>query len=610
MSDKDDGHRSDVDAELLDMIGGDSSDEESDAKPSAKTPASPSPGMAEPVGRAQSPLRRGVAQKVRARKGAAKQRKREEEDAEDGEASSIASSPNSLGSGAMSESESDTSPGDDGLDDAPLYPIEGKFTSEKDHAEIMAMTEIQREGILADRAAEAQRRRQDQELKRLLATRDRDRVKSVDKRKRKAGPAELEDGQRKSTRQKVKASEPLEAYKRQRELKGAQRRGVDEARDRTSPSRDSERDADGESEVDWDDGKPRASSLPHEEPAAKLQDFEYVRIGRTNFAKVCYYPTFEQAITGCFCRVSIGLNRETGQNTYRMAQIKGFATGKPYQMEGANNKTFVTDLYIIAAHGKAEKEWPFLACSDSKFTEQEFDRYKRAVANDHLRLTSKSLLRSKLDGIHALLNHQWTEEDIQKKINKIAEVREKLARLGREKIAARRREAGNRGDETAVMECDAELAAMDGGLSRTAMTAAAAKNTAKGEQQERLAALNRANRKANSENIRKVQLEQKRHLQKAREEAIARTKKIEEEEKAAAEAKRAQKKLLGVPGAGADDLFGDGSDISRIGTPMNALGTPRGGTPAVGEKKKSGGLKKKNMDDDITGLDLGIEIDI
>lgn len=30
---------------------------------------------------------------------------------------------------------------------------------------------------------------------------------------------------------------------------------------------------------------------------------------------------------------------------------------------------FVTDQYVKAAHGKAVREWPFISCSDSDFTE-------------------------------------------------------------------------------------------------------------------------------------------------------------------------------------------------------------------------------------------------
>jgi len=38
-------------------------------------------------------------------------------------------------------------------------------------------------------------------------------------------------------------------------------------------------------------------------------------------------------------------------------------------MEGPNGKPFHTDQYAVVTHGKAEKEWPFLACSDGKITD-------------------------------------------------------------------------------------------------------------------------------------------------------------------------------------------------------------------------------------------------
>ena len=53
----------------------------------------------------------------------------------------------------------------------------------------------------------------------------------------------------------------------------------------------------------------------------------------------------------------------------RLLITVGFMKGKPYTMEGQNGMNFMTDQYAIVAHGKAVKEWPFVACSDSKITE-------------------------------------------------------------------------------------------------------------------------------------------------------------------------------------------------------------------------------------------------
>jgi RNA polymerase-associated protein RTF1 len=93
-----------------------------------------------------------------------------------------------------------------------------------------------------------------------------------------------------------------------------------------------------------------------------------VRLGRNEFAQVCQTPGFEKAITGCFIRIAIGAHPETGIEQYRMALIKGFTKSRAYAMHGPNG-AFITELYARAAHGKAIKEFPFIAASSGKFTE-------------------------------------------------------------------------------------------------------------------------------------------------------------------------------------------------------------------------------------------------
>lgn len=42
---------------------------------------------------------------------------------------------------------------------------------------------------------------------------------------------------------------------------------------------------------------------------------------------------------------------------------------KPYAITNEQGKQFVTSQYVRATHGKAERKWPFITCSDSKITE-------------------------------------------------------------------------------------------------------------------------------------------------------------------------------------------------------------------------------------------------
>ena len=220
----------------------------------------------------------------------------------------------------MEESDSERESSPALSDDDVLYPLEGKFRSERDRAEIMAMSDLQREEILAERAAEIDRRNQDRHLRRLLQQQEKS--KALDGKKRKAGAADLDDDSRKTIRVKSAKSERLESYVRQREQRNQQRQRNEarRARDRRSDSigsRGSDRDAEGESEPEYDE----RPSVRDEPPV--YRDYDLVRVGRSNFAKVCFYPDFEDTITGCFARVSIGMDKATGQNIYRMAQIKG-----------------------------------------------------------------------------------------------------------------------------------------------------------------------------------------------------------------------------------------------------------------------------------------------
>ena len=565
----------------------------------------------------------------------------------------------SADSAAMSESDAGDidAPGSPEEDEsAPLFPLEGKYLSASDRSDILGMPEIQREEILAERAQQVLKRQQDMQLRKALAAAS----TAANKHKRKAAAAELEDGGRRTRPKAEKAKTALDDYKRAREMKGTDRgRGADTGRDRRtsrSPSSaaGSDRDAEGESEVEWAEPADTRRGGREEAPP-ELRDFERCRVGRSNFSRVCFYPDFEDAIKGCFARVSIGMDRQTGQNQYRMTQIKSFTQGKPYQMEGSNGKNFTIDLYAVVAHGVAEKPWPFSACSDGKFTDQECDRYMGTLKKENMRVPRKTVLEGKLSDIHKLLNIEWTDESLSKKFANQRAMAARCdpanaSRVKRDKIAQRKLEAEESGDAEEIMRCDAELAALENNSSTavngTSSLSSSSSNgirpspnkkpghaTGAGSggstNQDRLAALNQKNRGKNAEEVRRALIEERRKLQAAREQAAVEQKaKLAEKEmvEAAKQAKikaeeEAKARLLKLPKDEMADLFGDGSDISRAGTPVGG-GTPRrsrAGTPINGglavKKERSGlgqvGMKKKNLDDEVIGnLDLGIDVEI
>ncbi len=215
------------------------------------------------------------------------------------------------------------------------YPVDGIYASEAEKEEILAMPELEREQLLAKRQEEVDRARQNTLLRALLKNREDD---SQSAKKRKAGTADLDDAQRKTSRQRTKVggskvgetSAGIESLRRARAEKSDRQRRREEDRERhkdksISFARGSSEQGGDDSDVEWT-GRNRHSKSRTPEikeiPLADLRDFERIRLGRSRFREVCFYPGFEKAIAGCYVRISIGPNRD-GVNEYRMALIKG-----------------------------------------------------------------------------------------------------------------------------------------------------------------------------------------------------------------------------------------------------------------------------------------------
>lgn len=275
-------------------------------------------------------------------------------------------------------------------------------------------------------------------------------------------------------------------------------------------------------------------------------------------------------------------------------------------MENANGKPFLTDQYAVVAHGSAEKPWPFHACSDGRFTEDEFRRFIETLSKENIRPSSRKHLTNKVNNIHELLNTQFTEDSLQQKLSKRDAMQKKYdpvhaAKQKRNAINIRRKEAEANGDEEELARCDAELEALDNaaangvGKSKSASAAPVKALT----QHERLAQLNQTNRSKNQQEVRKALIEERRKIEREREAMKA---------KRALDMKAGLEAGVKLQKSAMKDMFGEGdTDGSRAATP--ALGTPKkSGAGLPVRKGPVGALKVKDLDDDVIGsLDLGID---
>ncbi|KAL1990139.1 hypothetical protein VTN49DRAFT_5978 [Thermomyces lanuginosus] len=606
-----------LDDELLALAGGDSSEEESSPRSPAKS-KSPSPSKQRSPEPPSRMARKGTAKVIKRPKRA----KKEESDEEEGELSS-AESDNSLNSAPMSESDSDeVAP--DVEDEGPIFPYEKLYYSAQDKEEIMALPEIKREEILSERAAQVDRHNQDLALRRLLASREREQARAEQRAKRKASATDLEEGQRKSTRQKTtlggrkvgETSGAIEAYKRQREQKGKRdeqrRREADARRARQrSPSHEESAYSDGEAEEESEvEEEKKERSPPKDDPPAGLKDIQRVRVGRSNFAMVCFYPTFEKSITGCFTRVNIGPNRETGQNEYRVCIIKKFTTGKPYAIQGANGRTFVTDQYAVVAHGKAEREFPFIACSDSPFTEAEFARWRQTMVVEGCKLPTKSQLAAKVVDINNLINYQFTPEELNEKLRKQGAMSSKQHIWKRLELEKAIKEATAAGDYEEVDRLQAELAAHNAPKLAFGTTLNRPRQE-KDEQQERLAEINLRNQKLNAENARRAQMEE-RKLQRKNAAAIARGEASIDPFARVRTVAKTHHDVMGTnkpkvnhnPPASGTVSPAPASESSKMNSPR------RSETPSSQRTKGISVIRPRNADENIAALDLDIDIEV
>ncbi|CCC12984.1 hypothetical protein SMACR_06127 [Sordaria macrospora] len=600
---------SDIDDELLALAGGDVSDDSGDEAMdmSRDDSRSPSPDPS----RKKDTSARGPAKKSVGRK-----RGRSDDESEDENQALAPGSPDSQASAPMDESDSDSdaSPARRSVDDeVNQYPVDGLFRDYEEKEQIMSMREIEREQILAERREENERIRQNRMLRQLKVNQE---------KKRKASLAELDDSSRKTSRARTKADDKMDSLRRAREERSNRKEQRERENDRRkrspsyrrSPGRD-------DSDVEWDgpSKKKHRSRSPEsrESPPAELRDFERVRVGRSRFAEVAFYPGFDEALTGCFVRLNIGPDPDTRQDVYRMALIKGFTTGKAYALEDHQGHQMVVDMYVKAAHGKAVREWPLITCSDRKFTDAEFNRYKQVCLNEGVPFPDKQTLIDKIDDINRLVQRTWTEQELSDKLKRQNALQAKFSGAQRDYIKKQLDIARQANDEAAIARYQERLEKLE--VPRLAFRTSLTKKDGKKDltQQEKLALKNMENRRKNAEEVRKAQLRER-----------ARARQIEKKiERGEAVQEDMSRRLITRP------KFVHDSSEKPTPSPSKA-GTPAPGTPSKAETRNANGVlphiaklqeqhrqqQKKNglpvisaplMDDEIIGaMDLGIDIEL
>lgn len=306
------------------------------------------------------------------------------------------------------------------------FPLEGKYKDEADRAHLESLPEMERETILFDRS-QVMRKYQERRL-------FRERGRNL--KQQRAGSAGASSGEktRTSTRSTrvtghsdIKASK-LSQLKKQREKKSKERRGSDyEDSEDDFIDEDEyqdevvEEDSDYKDDDDEEGYNPYARKTKYSEAAeeeddevewaeqldrdVEVQDFNKLRIGRSFVAKYCFYPGFNDIVKGTYGRVNVGVDKRSGNVTYRMVKIEKVFIQKPYNMG-----KFFTNQYFGVTQGKDRKVFQMNFFSDGPFTEGEYERYLKSLDSSNIPKPSPYTLKNKEKEIHEFVTQQLTEK--------------------------------------------------------------------------------------------------------------------------------------------------------------------------------------------------------
>ena len=170
--------------------------------------------------------------------------------------------------------------------------------------------------------------------------------------------------------------------------------------------------------------------------------------------------------------------------------------------------------YIIASIGKSRREYPFIFCSSGRFSEREFARYKGTLTTEQISLPRKSFLVAKIRDLNDMINYVFTNAEINQKLADSGVIEEREKKREKVILIGQRNNAEREGDRELMQQIDEQIKAIDGptklAFGTSLHKASPQKDPTKKSEGERLAEINRANRKANTENVRRAQIAERK----------------------------------------------------------------------------------------------------
>lgn len=231
-------------------------------------------------------------------------------------------------------------------------------------------------------------------------------------------------------------------------------------------------------------------------------------------------------------------------------------------------------------------------------------------------MATKPMLARKVTDINRLLNHKFTNEELNEKLRKQGTFDTKMLIFKRMETERKLQFARSYGDEEEIAALEAQM--KEYSVPKLAFGTTLCKpRSEKKTEQERIAELNLRNQKLNYENVRRAQLEERKAARKAAA-AVARGDMTADPFKRV----RTQVRTFYDPTASQGSETPGASEPSRDVTPTTGANseakpsaeTPKATTPSNSQKSSNGGagrIRYRNNDDEnIAALDIELDIEI
>ena len=394
-----------------------------------------------------------------------------------------------------------------------------------DRARLAGMTELEREEILADRR---DARAKIQDRKRIIQmAREKKEREAGGKKKFKPSDVRkktLEDAKGKSSRAQALAdiAKKKDASRRRaadREdddddddeygsdddvsLEDEELTGILPQREKRAPR---SRRAAGDSEDDYSDEDDEEGGGDRV-PASEIQ-IRSIVLTRDTLSRWITEPFVETCAPGCFVRISVGVNRHTGENKYALGEIVGVAEGKhkaynlkeyEYPHKGSGKWT---NKWLLLRYGRDERAFMIAEVSNSPVTDAEYGAWRAQLEKDGVKFPQLRDINAAQSNIKSAQDYRYTSEDIQKMLSKRAEKRSGLQQnLASQKENIRRliERAKMDGDDEAVANLEEQMAQVMEKLKV---------RLDKGGTAEMMAAINKKNNAVNDQRLSRIASEQ------------------------------------------------------------------------------------------------------